>query len=593
MKAADPGLLRTAWRRLDLKQRLGWPPINRQTLRGDLAAALTGAVVVVPQGVAFATLAGLPPQYGLYAAMVPAIVAALFGSSWHMVSGPTNAISLVIFATLAPLAVPGSPQFVSLVLCLTFATGALQLALGLARLGTLVNLISHTVVVGFTAGAALLIIGSQLRNFFGIDLPRGAEFLVTLREFGSRITEVNPYVTAVGVATVAAGLLIRRLAPRVPYMVAAILVGALMAAALNRVHGAAHTGIVTIGALPALLPPLSVPDLSLLRQVAPAALALTLLGLTEAVSIGRSIAVKSGQRIDGNREFIGQGLSNIAGSFFSAYASSGSFNRSGLNYESGARTPLAAILSAPLLVALLFLIGPLLAYLPLAAMAGVLFLVGASLIDVGEMRRIARASPPEGAVLAVTLLATLLIHLETAILVGVILSLMLYLGRTTRPPVLDVKPEPALDSYHYTATSGLPDCPQLKMLRINGSIFFGAADHVRQEISMRPEMPQKNLLLVLSAVNFVDVAGAELLAQQARERRAAGGRLYFYRMKASVRQFLERGGYMADIGPENVFPVKQRAIETIYPQLQPDICATCSRRIFRECHGGPPSGSVR
>jgi sulfate permease, SulP family len=574
---------------------LQWGPlITRDNLRADVIAGITGAVIVLPQGVAFATLAGMPPQYGLYAAMVPAIVSALFGSSRHLVSGPTNVISIFVFASMSPLAEPGSAEYIGLVLTLTFLTGIMQLAMGLARMGALVNFISHTVVISFTAGAACLILAAQIRNFFGLDIERGASFSRTLSEFILHVEDINLYVTAVGLVTLGTGIAARRWLPKFPYMITAMLVGSLFAVGLNAFFGTQATGIRMIGALPATLPGLSAPDLSpnTLRNALPVALAVTILALTEAVSIARAIAVKSGQHIDSNREFIGQGLSNIAGCFFSAYASSGSFNRSGANYEAGARTPLAAIFSVLLLIVILLVVGPLVSYLPLAVMGAILFLVAWGLIDFGHMRNILRTSPREAVVLLVTFLAAVFADLEFAIYAGVLLSLMLYLTRTSRPLVLDVKPDPAPDSYHFTADSGLPDCPQLKMIRINGSLFFGAVEHVQRNLEMVDELNprQKHVLIVASGINFIDVAGAEMLVHEAYRRRRMGGGLHFYRLKDEARTLLERGGYLAALGPENVFPVKTRAVAAIYSRLDPEICRTCRARIFRECWVALPNG---
>jgi SulP family sulfate permease len=321
----------------------------------------------------------------------------------------------------------------------------------------------------------------------------------------------------------------------------------------------------------------------------------TILALTEAVSIARSIAVKSGQRIDGNQEFIGQGLSNVVGSFFSAYASSGSFNRSGLNYEAGARTPLAAALSAVFLVAVLLLVAPLVAYLPLAVMAAILFMVAYSLIDAAYIRAVFRTSRQETVVMAITFFAVLVGDLEFAIYAGVLMSLMIYLTRTSRPLLLDVKPDPAPDSYHFTADSGLPDCPQLKMVRVNGSLFFGAVDHVQRHLEEidRFDPRQKHVLIVASGINFVDMAGAEMLAHEARRRKRMGGGLYFYRMKDAVRAFLKRGGYLEDIPEENIFPVKTRPVSAIYRRLDSEICRHCTVRIFRECQDELPNGEPR
>jgi SulP family sulfate permease len=571
--------------------------VSRDTLRADFSAGLVGAIVVLPQGVAFATLAGMPPEYGLYAAIVPALIAALFGSSWHLVSGPTNAISIVLFASMSVLAEPGSAGYIQLVLTITFLTGVMQLSMGLARMGALVNFISHTVVIGFTAGAAVLIFAAQIRNFFGVPIARGASFAETIHQFVLHLDGISPHVTAVSAITLLSAIAVRRLWPRFPYMIVAMLVGSAFAVALNVYFGAAVTGITTLGPLPGALPRLSAPDLSFdtIRKTLPIALAVTILGLTEAVSIARAIAIRSGQRIDGSQEFIGQGLSNIVGSFFSAYASSGSFNRSGVNYEAGARTPLAALIAAILLVPILALVAPLAAFLPHAVMAAILFIVAWGLIDRHHIRIILRTSRRESAVLLITLGAALFAELEFAIYAGVIVSLMLYLSRTSRPMVLDVKPDPAPGSYHHTADSGLPDCPQLKMVRINGSLFFGAVDHVQRKLQEIDEHnpQQKHVLIVASGINFIDMAGAEMLAQEARRRRALGGGLYFYRLKDAVRKVLDRGGYLADIGAENIFPAGTRPIAKIYPKLDPEICRTCTVRIFAESQARLPNGEAR
>ena len=574
---------------------LHWGPLlTRDNLRADAIAALTGAVIVLPQGVAFATLAGMPPQYGLYAAMIPAIVAALFGSSRHLISGPTNVLSIFVFASLTPLAVPGSTQYIGMVLTLTLLTGVMQLAMGLARMGALVNFISHTVIISFTAGAACLILAAQVRNFFGLDIERGASFSRTLSEFILHVEDINLYVTAVGLVTLLTAILARRRFSTFPYMITAMLVGSLFAAALNAIFGSDVTRIATVGALPATLPPISMPDLSpnTIRNTLPVALAVTILALTEAVSISRAIAIKSGQHIDSNREFVGQGLSNIAGSFFSAYASSGSFNRSGANYEAGARTPLAAIFSALLLIVFVLVVGPLVAYLPLAVMGAILFLIAYGLIDLAHMRNIMRTSRQEAVVMLVTFLAAVFADLEFAIYAGVLLSLMLYLTRTSRPLVLDVKPDPAPDSYHYTADSGLPDCPQLKMIRVNGSLFFGAVEHVQRNLEMIDELNpgHKHVLIVASGINFIDVAGAEMLVREANRRKNLGGGLYFYRLKDEAQRLLTRGGYLAAIRPDHVFPVKVRAVGEIYKRLDSEICRKCRARIFRECWVSLPNG---
>ncbi len=575
-----------------------WPRVNRVTLRADAIAGAIGAIVVLPQGVAFATIAGMPPEYGLYAAIVPAIVAALFGSSWHLVSGPTTAISIVIYSTMSTLAEPFSRAYVDLVLLSTFLVGVFQLAMGIGRLGVLVNFISHTVVVGFTAGAGLLIAGTQIQHFFGIPMSRGMSFAESIHAFFTRFHELNWYVTLVGLVTLLAGISVRRRFPKFPYMIAAMLAGSLTALVLGLIPGLADThNIPMVAALSAALPQFAAPPFTLeaLRKTASIAVAITMLGLTEAVSISRAIALRSEQRVNGNQEFIGQGLSNIFGSFFSAYASSGSFNRSGLNYEAGAKTPLAAVFAAVLLILILLLVAPLARYLPIPAMAAILFLVAWGLIDFKAVRNIVRTSRSETAVLGVTLVATLTAQLEFAIYIGVLLSLMLYLSRTSRPRIDDVKPDPSEHSYLFTTRSGLPDCPQLKMVRINGSIFFGAVDHVQRILqNIDIDKPtQKHLLIDATGINFIDIAGAEMLAVEAKRRRRLGGGLYLYRVNSEVMQLLERGGYFDDIGKDNIFPVKARAVGFIYSKLDTEICRRCEAQIFRECKASLPNTEPR
>ena len=572
---------------------LAWlPKVDGRIAKADLIAGVIGAIIVLPQGVAFATLAGMPPQYGLYAAMVPAVIGALWGSSRHLVSGPTNAISLVVFATISTLAEPGSERYVSEVLTLTFMVGVLQLVMGVVKLGTLVNFISHTVVVGFTAGAALLIISSQIKNFFGLPIPRGVSFIEVIHQFFLMFGRINPWVLAVGMVTLLAGLATKKWVPKVPYMIVAMLAGSFAAFGLNQWLGAEATGIRTIGALPGALPQLSAPDFRLetLRQLLSAAFAVTILGLTEAVSIARSIATKSGQRIDGNQEFIGQGLSNLVGAFFSAYPSSGSFNRSGVNYEAGAQTALAAVFSAIALVLIVLVVAPLAAYLPIAAMAGILFLVAWGLIDFHHIASIIRASRSEAGVLGVTFAATLVMHLEMAITVGILLSLLLYLNRTARPKVRSMVPD-AHDPKRTIVERepGQAECPQLKMIRVEGSIYFGAVNHVGEYFHELAEHhpEQKHLLLRGRSMNFVDVAGAELLAHEAERRRKANGGMYFLGLRESPQKMLGNAAFTDRLGAIVNFPSTTKAIATLVPSLDPEICARCTARVFMECGQQP------
>ena len=570
--------------------------ITRLTLRADLLAGLVGALLVLPQAVAFATLAGVPPEYGLYGAMLPTVAAALWGSSSHLVSGPTNATSLMVFAMLGALATPFSPDYIRLVLTLNLMIGLIKLGLGVARLGALVNFISTTVILGFTAGAGLLIIAAQLRNFFGLAVAQEPSFAGAIATFFTHLGDIDGWTAAVGAVTLVAALLAKRLVPRIPYMLAGMIVGSAFAYALAR---AGVAQVTTIGALPSAIPGLSLPDFSAgtWRMLAPAALALTLIGLTEAVSSARAVAAHSGERIDGNQEFIGQGLANIAGAFTSSYPTSGSFNRTGANFEAGARTPLAAIFSAGFLLLILLFVSPLAAYIPLAAMAALLFMVAWGLIDFDLIRATVRASRSETLVLMVTFLSTLSLQLEFAILVGVLCSLLVYLHRTAHPAIHAVAPDPASPQRRFVPVTAktLVECPQLALVRVDGSLFFGAVDHVHEALlRVRAAAPARaHLLLIGSGINFVDVAGAELLVREAQAQRDRGGALYLCSLKPAVTTMLERGGYLDRLGSDNVFTTKSAAVQAIYSRLDSAICRTCPARIFVECQTFLPDGTAR
>jgi len=560
--------------------------MTRSSVRADAIAGLTGAAIVLPQGVAFAAIAGMPPEYGLYTSMVPAIIAALFGSSWHLVSGPTTAASIIMFASLSSMAVPGSEEYVALAITLAFMVGGLQLIMGVVRLGALVNFISHSVVVGFTAGAACLIAAKQAKDFLGIEIPEGGHLLNTLQFLWQNWEQLHPLVMLVGAVTLLTGILAQRRLGGMS-MIAALIAGSVVAAVFNFAFGADISGIKMIGALPQQLPPLSMPQFSLetFRQLSPLALTMTLFALTEAVSIARSIALKSGQPLAGNQEFIGQGLSNIAGSFFSSYVATGSFNRSGANYDAGARTPLAAALAGILLIVLVMLIAPLTSYLPKAAVSGLLFLVAWRLINFKQIMKILRADENEAIILGLVFFGTVFFSIEFAILAGVIMSLMIFLRKTSHPRLSPRVPDPSSKTRKFIYGQFLPECPQLKILRLDDSIYFGSVAHVGEILRRyREHYPeQKYLFLLTKGVGQVDIAGAELIVSEARERRAIGGDLFMYKLRDSAAKVFKRGGYKDEIGDANIFTAKEEAIPAIFERLDKDICATCENRIFTEC----------
>ncbi|MBV4506260.1 SulP family inorganic anion transporter [Pseudomonas sp. BW13M1] len=498
---------------------LTWlPRQSGRSLRQDLLVGLSGAILALPQSIAYALIAGLPAEYGLYAAIVPVLVACLWGSSWHLICGPTAAISIVLYASISPLAVAGSTDYVTLVLLLTFLGGIFQLLLGLLRFGALVNFVSHSVVLGFTLGAAVVIALGQLPNLLGLDLPSQATALKTVQDLAGHVGEVDMPSLILGLSTLVIGMVLKLWRPRWPSLLISLLLVSLAAWLLPGVFGHVPRVPAFVGQLPPLSP-LPLLDVELILRLLPSAVAVGMLGLVTSLSIARSLSARSEQLIDANQEIRAQGLSNIVGALFSGYLSSGSFTRSGLSYDAGARSPLAGVFSA-LWVALFAVAGAgLIAHLPIPAMAGSILLICWGLVDHRGIRALFRVSRSEFLVMALTATATLLLELQTAIYAGVLASLFFYLKRTSRPRV-------------QQSREGEAD-----VLRVGGSIFFGAAHYLQVRLQ-RCQGP--HVVIDARQVNFIDYSGVDMLHREARRLLRNGGSLTLQRARPQVIEELQK-----------------------------------------------------
>lgn len=498
---------------------LDWlPRTTGRSLGRDALVGLTGAILALPQSIAYALIAGLPAEYGLYAAVVPVIIACLWGSSWHLIGGPTAAISVVLFASVSPLALPGSGDYIALVLLLTFLAGLFQWLLGVLRFGALANFVSQSVVIGFTCGAALVIALGQIPNLLGLPSLEGrATALQGALELAGHVREVHVPSVLVALATLVVTLLLRRFAPRLPALLLGLVAGSLLVMAFP----ASMAGVPLVPPFEGSLPPFTTlrVDLDDILRLLPSAVACGLLGLVMSLSIARALAAQSQQVLDANRETRGQGLSNLVGAWFSGYLSSGSFTRSALNLQAGAHSPLAGVCSA-VWVALFALAGArLIAHIPLPAMAASILLICWNLIDLPGMRQLWRVSRAEFVVMALTALATLVLELQTAIYAGVLASLFFYLKRTSQPRVLH---------------SG--DAEE-EVLRIEGSIFFGACPYVQRLIQ---RSRGKRLVLDGHHINFIDFAGVSLLHNEARRLDGEGRTLVLRRARPHVERELRK-----------------------------------------------------
>ena len=590
--------------RVPLIERLLGPWVRQlsgATLRADALAGLLGAVLVLPQAIAFAALAGVPPAMGLITAIVPTAVAALAGSSRVVMTGPTNATALALGAMLLPLAGGDPARWAMLAVVLTLMVGALQLVLALARLGTLANFISPSVMLGFTGGAALLIAWYALASLLGAT---GRATPLQALQAG-----VSWPALAVGTLTLAVAILLRLLWRRGPTALLALAAGAALAAWLE--HGGALPGAAAarLGTPPSLAGAITQwqwprIDAALLPQLLPMAFALTIIALGQSVAIAKFLALRTGEPLDTNRECRGQGLANIFGGLAGGFVACGSLNRSLPNLEAGARTPLAGVAAALWLVALLGVAGPLLAWVPMAGVGALLLLVAVSLVDAAGWRRLWRLDRREFGIAAATLVATLALRLEVAILAGVMLSFVAYLYRTAHPamrtmgfdrqgagrPFVVIDPDPltpAGEPVHLPRP--LPECPQLKLLRMEGSVWFGAVPHVAEHLrALRREHPgQRHLLVMAKSMNFIDLAGADLWDEELIRRREAHGDLYFHRPRPPVVQTWLATGFSGRLGADHVFADKRSALAHIVARLDDGVCANCTVRLFEECSQRP------
>lgn len=559
---------------------------DRSTLSADAVAGITVAVVLLPQAIAFALIAELPPQMGLYTAVVAGIVAALWGSSDQMFTGPANAISLLVLSALSGYYTPGSAEFVLAAGLLAVLAGIFQIGMGLARLGFLVNFVSHSVIVGFASGAGVLIAVKQLDTFLGIS-GGGSGLVGSLVYTTTHLGDIHWPTAEIGLLSVAILLVLRKLKPSLPGPLIAMVVASTAVYLLNL----SDQGVAVIGQLSMGLPQFQqIPlfDLQEVGQLSTGALAVGAIALVQVTAITRSFSAQTGQRLDSNQEFVGQGLANIASGFFSGYNCAGSFSVSAVNFKAGAKSPYAAIFASLFVLIAMLMLGPLTAFLPRAALAGVLIITAYGMIDRVEIKRIWAAKGSDAVIMVVTLLGTLFLELEFAVLTGIMLSLAFYILKTSTPQVHAVLPDE--NFRHFFHQPGRDECPQLGIIEVLGDLYFGAVNHVEEFVLDHAEQhpEQRFLLLRMHNVNQCDFSGVHMLETIAKIYRDRGGDLFLVRPNPRVRKVMELANLDATISPENILDEDQ-AISFIFRHiLDPAVCIyECPVRAFKECQNLP------
>ncbi|MBN2431874.1 MAG: STAS domain-containing protein [Acidobacteria bacterium] len=560
---------------------------DRRHLKPDLVAGLTVAVVMIPQGIAFALIAELPPEMGLYTAIVGALVAGLWGHSHHQHTGPANAMSLLVLSTLLVVSQTGTQQFIVAAGLLAVMAGLVQLLMGLARLGLLVNFVSHSVVVGFSAGAGVLIIGKQLRHLLGIDF-QGDGIITTARSFFDGLGAPHWPTLLLGLGTMVLMAAVRRWRPVWPSLLMGM-IGSALAVYLLRLD---QQGVSVLGALPFGLPPvagLPVLNVQLMSQLVTGALAVAAIGLVETSAISRSIAAQSGQHLDSNQEFVGQGLANIGAGVFSGFPLAASFSRSAINYRAGARTTVASIFSGIFVLLATLLLAPYTALLPRTALAAVLIITAFAVIDFREMRRILRGTRGDALIMVVTFGGTVMFQIDFAVLTGILLSFAVYILRTSAPRVYPVVSD--LNFRHFIPQEARPACPQLGIMNILGDLYFGAVNHIEQAITKyQAEHPtQRFLLLRMRAVNQCDFSGIHMLESVCRTYREMGGDVYLVHVRDHVLEFMKSTRFYEELGADHFLAGDTAALDHLfYRIIDPAVCIyECPVRVWKECQNLP------
>jgi SulP family sulfate permease len=557
-----------------------------QDLSPDLVAGVTVAAVAIPQSIAYASIAELPPQYGLYAAVVAAIVGALWGSSRHLATGPVNAVSMLVLPVLLGVAVIGTPGFLIAASTLAVMVGVLNIVLAVLRFGALVTLASRSVLIGFTAGAAIHIAVGQLKNLLRIYEPAEPELYHQLAVVVSEIHQTHLLSLGLGLGTLVLLLVLRRLGPRFPAALVAISAAALAVA----VFGLEDLGVRVVGAIPRSLPPLtwtsldSLPDLDMIRGMGMGALAVAALGLVEAVASGQALARRSGDRIDSNQEFFGQGLANLAVGLFSGYPCSGSFTRSAVSQQVGGRTAVTGVVTGFTVLLGMLLFAPYARFIPRAAIAAVLLAIAWGMLERHEILRVFNTSRTEGAIMGVTFVATLVQPLDFAILAGILFSLAFFVIRSSLPRVYQVVPDRLFR--HLVHSPREPVCPQLAIMNIRGPLFFGAVHHIEEELrhNLEDNPGQHLLMLRMHGVDIIDLSGIEMLESTVNTYRSFGGDVFLVRLREPVEQVMRDSGFLDFIGLDHVLP-QEGAIEYVFEDvLDPAVCIyECELRVFAEC----------
>lgn len=530
---------------------LSWGPrYERRNFRSDLAAGLTVGAMLVPQAMAYALLAGLPPEVGLYAATVPVVIYALFGTSRQLAVGPVAIVSLLTASALAPLVEEGTAGYLSAAALLALMVGVIHIVLGVGRLGFLVNFLSHSVLVGFTAAAAIIIGFSQVKHIFGISTARTEQFHETVLEVGRNIGDTNGATLTLGLLAFATLFLLKKFVPRFPAALL-VVIGSILAVELLDLES---RGVTVVGDIPDALPAFGLPDFdgSLIGSLLGTAFVITIIGFMESVAVAKVYARRNRYELVPNSELIGLGAANVASGLFGGYPVTGGFSRTAVNATAGARTPLASIITAGLVLVTIAFFTPLFSSLPNAALGAIIIMAVIGLVDVREMRHIARVKKSDLIALSVAFVATLAVGIELGILIAIVASMLVVFARLSMPHSAVLGHVDGTTSYRNV--DRFPEARTvdgIRIVRIDAALSFVNATNIKQLVIQHAEAltdEPRALVLDASGINDLDATGAEMLHDLLVELADRDVALHFADVKGPVRDVMRKAGIWQQLG---------------------------------------------
>ncbi len=559
--------------------------------RDDLLSGLTVAVVLIPQAMAYAMLAGLPPVYGLYAAAITPLIAALWGSLRQLATGPIAIMSLLVLTTLSTMAEPGTPRFIELSLLLSFMVGVFYLIIGIFRLGIVMAFISHSAVKGFTSSAAIIISATQLPHLLGLTVSRHEFIFPMLVEIIREITTLKTVTTVIGLASFVFIYSLKKSRPNFPAGLAALIITTLAVWWL----GLDEKGVAVLGDTPAGLPAFRMLEIDyhILGELFGPAIVIALVSFAETYSVGKTISSETGQKLDVNQEFIGQGMANLIGSFFQCYPVSGSFSRTAINYASGAKTGISSVVSSLSVVLALLFLTPLLTFIPKAVLAALVIGAVLTLFHPREVIALWKMSRHDGVVAMLVFSLALITKPDYALMIGVLASLMFFLWRTMHPRIIRITKDPVHNMFVDADEFNKPSCPQILQLRSDNVIYFANAEYTVDHLLERleeVETPLKFLLLDFESVGCIDITGIDELLVLYDEIRNRGVAMVFRGLHIQVQEAMQRSGFIDKLQSECsmqsgcLIMNRNEAISYLFKHLDHEYCKkNCPYELFYEC----------